>query len=250
MNHIAPFGHNKPPSDLEIVAERLADQEKALREFIKAIPESKVITDEKEAGIATQAVKDIIGLTSKVDDIHKAVKKPYLDCGRVVDGWKTRLGSELSTIRATHTTFLQKWLDDRAAAERARQLEQARVERERAEALALEARAHEQAGINDTAEELINAAVGSAVMADRIEEKVCAATPAQLAKTRSFTGASASQRLVWTGTIENISAIPLETLRPYFSNDVLQTAVNAFVRDGGRELDGVNIQQKAQLSVR
>jgi len=250
MNHIAPIGHNLPPSDLEVVAQCLSDQEKELREIIKTLPESKVITDEREAGIATDAVKSIISLTSKVSDIHKTVKKPYLECGKAVDGWKNRLESELFTIRAKYTAVLQKWLDERAAAERARQLEQARVERERSEALAKEAEAHEKAGISDTADELINAAVGSSIMADRIEEKVCAATPAQLAKARSFTGASASQRLVWTGTIENISAIPLETLRPYFSNDVLQTAVNAFVRDGGRELDGVNIEQKAQLSVR
>lgn len=250
MPRVIDSKHNAAPSDLEVVAERLADQEKELRLLIKSLPAPKSINDEKDAGVATDAVKSIISLNSKVADIHKTVKKPYLDCGRVVDGWKTRWETELSQLRAGYAVLLTKFLEERAAAERARQLEQAKAERERSEKLALEAQAHEEAGLGETAGELIDAAIGSAIMADRIEDKVCTATPSQLAKTRSFSGASASQQLKWIGTIENISAIPLETLRPYFSNDVLQTAVNAFVRDGGRELDGVKIEQEPQLRVR
>ena len=87
-------------------------------------------------------------------------------------------------------------------------------------------------------------------MAERMESKVHTATPSQLAKARSFTGSTASQRLVWVAEIVNISAVDLEKLRRYFSNEAIQTAINAFMRNGGRELDGVKIEQKTQLAVR
>jgi hypothetical protein len=47
-----------------------------------------------------------------------------------------------------------------------------------------------------------------------------------------------------------LSAVDLNQLRSYFTLDAIQKAVNAFVRDGGRKLDGLVIEQKAQLAVR
>lgn len=83
-----------------------------------------------------------------------------------------------------------------------------------------------------------------------MEDKVYTATPSQLARARSLHGATASQKLVWVGEIKNISAIDLNHLRSHFTLDAIQKAINAFVRDGGRQLDGVVIQQKTQLAVR
>lgn len=247
------LGHNNPPSDIQIVGERLSDKERLLRShvtLIKLIEAPSIINDEQEAGCVTDALKAVKGVIRKVSEIHKEVKDPYLECGRLVDTWKKRLETEFDAIGSKYAKPLNEFLERRAREERARQLEAARVERERAEAFAAEAQAHAAAGINDTANELLDAAVSTEMMAERMEKTVHTATPSQLTRTRSTTGASASQKLVWVGEIQNISAIDLNSLRSHFALDAIQRAVNAFVRDGGRQLDGVVIEQKAQLNVR
>lgn len=244
------MGHNNPPTDMEIVVERLSDRERALRLQMKFIKAPETIADEQQAGHVTDAIKGVKNFIREVSDIHETVKKPYLECGRAVDAWKKRLEYELEAISSGYAKPLNAFLEKRAQEERTRQIEAARAERERAEALAIEAQAHAEAGINDTADELMEAAVSTEIMADRMAEKVYTATPSQLARTRSMHGASASQRLVWAGEIKNISAIDLNQLRAHFTLDAIQTAINVFVRDGGRALDGVTIEQKSKLSVR
>lgn len=248
---LATLGHNNPPNDIEIVAQRLTDKEAVLRtNMMNFMAAPEVIADEQEAGRVTDAMKFVAHVTRKVADIHKSIKEPYLECGRACDGWKKRMEGELEIVKSSYAKPLNTFLEKKAAEERARQIEAARIERERAEALAAEAAAHEQAGITETANELMEAAVDIEIMAERMEEKIHTATPAQLAKSRSMFGATASQKLIWTGEIMNISAVDLNQLRSHFTLDAIQKAVNAFVRDGGRKLDGVSIEQKSQLSVR
>jgi len=250
MNIIAPIGHNNPPSETEILIDLLAQKEKELRHRMKFAPAPAEIADEQQAGRITDEIKAVKNIIRLVSDIHSTTKKPYLECGRIVDAWKKRLEVELEVICSTFAKPLNVFLDKRAQEERARQIEEARLERERAEALAAEAQAHAQAGISDTANDLLDAAVSSEAMANRIEDHAYTATPSQLAKSRSMHCATASQKLVWIGEIQNISAIDLNKLRAYFTTDALQKAVNAFIRDGGRSLDGVLIEQRPQLNVR
>ena len=250
-NERAVIGANNPPSDIEIVAQRLMDQENALRQGMKFMPAPEVIADEQEAGRITDAMKTVANFIRKVGDIHKSTKEPYLECGRVVDGWKKRMEGELDEVKSGYAKPMNAFLEKKAAEERARQIEAARVERERAEKLAAEAAACEAAGVQDTAQELMDAAVDTEIMAERMEEKVYTAPPSQLAKARSAYGtATASQKLVWVGTVENASALDLNQMRNYFTEDAIQKAINAFIRDGGRALHGVKIEQRTQLSVR
>jgi hypothetical protein len=244
------IGHNNPPSDMEIVLARLSDHERTIRERMSFPAAPSVIAEEREAGRVTDTIKGIKGLIKKVSDTHKAVKDPYLECGRAVDAWKKKLEGELEVISVGFTGPLNAFLEKRAQEERHRQIEAARAERERAEALAAEAQAHAEAGIDDTANELMDAAISTEIMAERMEDKVHLATPSQLARARSLHGASASQKLVWAGEIKNISAIDLNQLRSHFTVDAIQKAINAFVRDGGRQLDGVLIEQRTQLAIR
>lgn len=246
----ALIGHNNPPSDMEIVLERLAQHERAIRREMAFTPAPQTIADEQEAGRVTDIIKAMKTVIKKVTDTHKAVKEPYLECSRAVDNWKKRLETELDAINAKYAKPLNDFLERRAQEERQRQIEAARVERERAEALAMEAQAHAEAGIADTANDLMDAAVNTEIMAERMEDKVHAAIPSQLVRTRSLHGATASQKLVWVGEIKNISAIDLNQLRSHFTTDAIQKAINTFIRDGGRQLDGVVIEQKTQLAVR
>jgi hypothetical protein len=251
MNNAAPtLGHNNPPSEMEIVMAKLFENEKAVRKSMLFPVAPDLIDNEQEAGRITDVIKSVKAVIKKVADTHKTVKEPYLECGRATDAWKKRLDSELETINALYAKPLNAFLEKRAQEERQRQIEAARVERERAETLASEAQAHAEAGIADTADELMEAAISTEVMAERMEHQVHTATPSQLVRTRSIHGASASQKLVWVGEIKNISAVDLNRLRDYFTTDALQKAVNAFIRDGGRQLDGVLIEQKTQLAVR
>ncbi len=246
----APIGHNNPPSEIEILKEKLSEKENELRKDMKFETAPETIIDEQHAGRITETIKSIKRFISKVSDIHKDVKAPHLECGRAVDAWKKRLELELETITKDYTKPLTAFLENKAKEERERQLEAAKIERERAEALALEAQAHADVGINDTADELLNEAVGSEIMADRMIEKVATATPNQLFKSRSEYGSTASQSLVWVGEIENISAIDFNQLRKYFTITEIEKAINAAVRDGIRKLDGVKIEQKTKLNIR
>lgn len=254
MLNVAPIGHNNPPdSDIDTVRTRLDIREKAIRDQLALVtktspPES--IADEKEAGDITEILKSLIVVGNDVAKAHKEVKAPYLECGNAVDAWKRGLEAELAIAKKSYEAPMKDYLDRRATAERKRQLEEAQKERERAEALAAEAAAHDNAGIADTAGELMDEAINSEAMAERIELNAYTAKPSALAKARSFSGASASQKLVWTGEIENLSAIDLNLLRNNFVGDAIQKAVDSFVRGGGRKLDGVNIWEKPTLSIR
>lgn len=253
MSHLAPVGHNNPPSEVEIVIGRLEAKDLAVAkqlDFVKRQPAPNVIEDERMAGIVTESIKIITGIKKSVTDIHKEVKAPYLECGKAVDAWKNRNELMLDAVRATYAKPLEAYLAKRAAEERARQLEISKQERERAEALAAEAQETAQAGIADTAEELLDAACATEQLAGRIEDNAHTAKLSSLAKARSTSGASASQRLVWTGDITNLQALDLNKLRRNFTEVAIQTAVNQFVREGGRELDGVKIWEKPVLSVR
>lgn len=246
----AVIGHNNPPSDIDIINERLNQSEADIRNLMAFGDAPDAIADEQEAGRITQTIKNAKAVIAKVTDTHKTLKEPYLECGKACDAWKRRLEAEITDIVKKFSAPLNAFLEAKAKEERERQLAAARAEQAKAEALQREAVAHENAGIQDTANELMDAAVHSEFVADQIVSNVIHATPSQLAKSRSFEGATASQKLVWTGEINNLAAMNLNALRDHFKLEDIQKAVNSFVRNGGRELDGVVIKQVAQLSVR
>lgn len=249
MNYQATIGHNNPPSETEVLQQRLAENyTKEAGEYERLagrdIPDT-IDTDE-QAGKITEYIKAVNNLKRTFTDAHKKEKAVYLECGRIVDNWKKGYEEKCQKLVSAASVPLQAFLDKKAAEERQRQLEIARKAREEADRLAAEAAAHEAEGINDTANDLMNAAVEADSKADMIQGSALQAR----AKARSETGFSASQRKVWVGEVESLAAIDLEKLRPFLSEQAIQTAINAFVRDGGRELRGVNIYQKTTVQVR
>ena len=81
-------------------------------------------------------------------------------------------------------------------------------------------------------------------------DKLADARPAELARTRGDYGSLATLRTTWVGEIVDKSAVDLEALRPFISEDVLQKLINAAVRAGFRELRGVKIYEKSEAQVR
>lgn len=246
---LAEIGHNKPPSEMEILQQRLEENyiEEAMeyrRLAEKEIPET--VEDEQSAGKLTDHIKAIGGLKRKITDVHKKEKSIYLECGRVVDGWKTTYESNLAKLIEKASAPLQIFLNKKAEEERQRQLEIAKKAREEADKLAAEALAHSQEGIEDTANDLMDAALQSEQKAFMIQSSALEVK----GRARSISGASASQKFVTVGEIESLAAIDLEALRKYFTEDSIQKALNAAVRDGVREIRGAKIYQKTQLAVR
>ncbi len=248
MENIAQIGHNNPPSEMEILEKRLRENYKEVQDSYDRLAQKPLpdeISDEQQAGQVTDYIKSVNALNKKVENIHKQEKAIYLDCGRVVDSWKKSYEGNLKALTAKASEPLNKFLADKAEAERNRQLELAKKAREEADKLATEALAHANEGIDDTANELLEAAIQSETKADMIYDNSI-----DVRASSRTASASATQKLVWTGEIESAAAIDLEVLRRYFKEDDFQRAINAAVRDGVREIRGVKIYQKAQISVR
>lgn len=232
--------HNLPPTDAEILADKLRensrDDLKRMEEYLAApVPES--IEDEASNAKAVEFIDRVKSLKKTFDNTHKKEKTPYLEMGRVVDGFfKDRiktLDDLIAKINAPRTVFLNKKAEDER--ERIRlAAEKARLE---AEALAAQAAAHETADIKDTANELIDHAIQSEEMAQHLQ------IYADTSKASKLVGGLVVR---WVGEIENIGAIDLNALRAYFLEDHIQTAINKYVRDGGRSLSGVKIHQKSE----
>lgn len=250
---IALMGDNLPPSDLEIAKSRLDERERELRKGLASVtkdPLPEIIQDDVTAGKAAERLKSLRMIRKDAEAAHSQVKAPYLECGRAIDAWKNNMLALIATHEATASKPLNDFLARKEAAERARQQELARIEREKAEALAAAAAKHHEAGIADTASELMNAAVESEAYANRVDIGVMHARPADLAKAR--TGfASASRKMAWVGRIDNLAALDLEKLRPYLKPEALQVALNAYVKNGGRECAGAVIREEVSgLTVR
>lgn len=249
MDNLATIGHNNPPSEMLILQERLESNYGHMIFEFETL-ESRIIPLEinshEEAQSITDFVKAIKVFKAKVESAHKNEKSIYLECGRVVDSWKngynSRIDALISSAQAPMTAFLKRKEEE----ERKRQLEIARKAAEEAAKLEEEARAHADAGINDTAEELKNAAEAKS----NLSEKIFAGDYERPAAIRTSNAASAKTVDVWVGEIESIQAIDLDSLRPYIDDEAIQKALNRAVKDGVRTIRGAKIFQKTEVKFR
>ncbi len=249
MQALSNIGHNNPPSESEILEQRLEDNYQKLHDEYgrlskKDIPE--VVNNEEEAQPVTDYIKAVKSLKKSVTEAHKKEKAPFLEAGRIADTWKKNYEIKIENLAAKAEKPLQVFLVKKQEEERQRQLDIARKAREDAERLAEQAREHEAEGINDTAEDLMDAAMQSEGKAQAIQSSALDVK----GRVRSSMGASASQKITWTGEIESVAAIDLNALKEYFTEDHIQTAINKAVRDGKRQIVGVKIHKKTSLNIR
>ena len=246
---VPEIGHNNPPSEMEILQERLRDNyqdiaDEAKRLASKEIPET--INDELEAGKLTDYVRAVKALISKVGEVHKAEKKIYLDCGDVVQQWKNTYERDLNALINSATAPIQVFLKKKEDEEAERLRVIAQKAREDAEKLQAEAVAHEEAGIQDTAGDLMEAAVEAEDYAAMVNNS---ANELRV-KARSVHGSSATSAKKWVGEIISKADIDLEALRPYFTPDAIQKALEAGIRSGLRECKGAKISQQSKINFR
>jgi len=222
------------------------------------LPE-KIASKEDHDAIADM-IKTIRDAGKGIDGSREAEKSPYLLGGAAVDGFFKPLVQRLTVASDILYGRLQTYLREKAAEER-RQREEAAA---KAAAEAARKRREEDAA-REAAEAARRAdyrarhearAAQAAQDADNAEGRARAAEldalvkPAELARTRSDQGALSTLKSEWTFTVDDYDAIPLDKLRPYITRENIEKAIRQFVKNGNRELAGVNIFQTEKATVR
>ena len=260
MDGPAPLHHNNPPPDLlvgDALRNRLADESAALirrrDDLLAAEARLPVIDSEDVARKVSDFVKQIAAAAKAADGARVAAKEPYLDGGRVVDGFFKAISDPLATLKKNVERKLTEYLREKEAAERARRLQEEREARERAEAARREAEALAQSARDA---ESLDAAVEAEKEADRATADAIKASreadakAADLSRTRGEFGAVASLRTHWVFDNINRDELDLEALRSHFPIDGLEKALRSFIRAGGRELKGARIYETTEANVR
>lgn len=249
---ISMMGHNQPPSDEAILEQRLRDNNAAVlsraEELAAAADRIPAELDDEEARKATDFISQINSCAKALDKVRTDEKEPFLKGGRIVDAFFKRFSSPLEIAKAKAQKPLNTYTQKKREEERkAREEEEERRRKEAEERLAA-ARLLEGAGMDRQAEAALQSAIASEQQADRLEKSLQAGTG--LGVTRAASGAVASIRKVWTAEITDRQQIDLEMLRPYFSQDHLQAALNAAMRAGITEIRGARIYQREETVVR
>lgn len=250
---VPPAGHNNPPSDMEILQERITESN---AEILKSTDElltsaakmPEVITDDEQAGKATDLIKELRGAWKKLESTRVAEKEPYMALTRAVDGFFNVPKDKVETAAAKLKLPLDAWLKKKADEVRAaREAEEARLRAESQRKL------DEAAELAKTAPKSADImAVDAAVtqqQADHVGHSINAPA-AGLARSRGTSGGVAGLRTRWVGKIINRQTLDLNALRPYFTEDSLQKALNGAVAAGMRTVAGADIVQQTDTVVR
>lgn len=216
------IGHNRPPADP--LTEMLEEQAKALRERIDALVEAaKKAPEEIDS---PDVAEKVTILTAQVGKATKALeeqrveaKKPYLEAGRVIDGYYGSITSIANDLYRDLKQRLLRW-------------EQIQEKKRRAEAEKI--RAEAQAKLQEAQDEdQRNDALQSLDRADALEKS----------HTETAYGQKVVTRKRWTFRVVDPAKVP----RGYLTVD--EKAIRAAVKSGARDIDGIEIYQESDATV-
>lgn len=255
---IADRSHNMPPSDAEILSERLngkySDTLKRRDELLASAARAPAeVADEGAAGKFADLVKLLSACTKNAEAERVAEKEPHLAAGRSVDGFFRGITDPLAAAKKTLEQRLTVFQRKKAEAERRRREEEEQRQREEAAKLAREAAARADALTN---EEDLTAAIAAEEAAKQAQadaakaQREAAAKPAELSRSRSDIGSVASLKTFWDFEDLNRDAVDLEALRQHLPLAAIETAIRSFVKAGGRELRGARIFENTSTVVR
>lgn len=246
---------NYPPSDAEILLGRLAEQYRDLVDRADALTQAAANVpeelDDTTTPRATDFVRQIKACAKKLEEARKAEKEPFLEQGRLVDGWFQELTSVLARSARMVEGRIEAHLRHKAELERQERARQQREAEARAKQAAEEARAREAALIQDDDLEPAIAAAEAEIQAKRDAYqagRAAAAPPADLVRTRGDMGGVATLKREWTWEITG--PVDLDALRPYLPADAVDKALRAAIRAGIREIGGTRIFQTERALVR
>lgn len=258
MTEQAEMGHNNPPSDVELLIERLnfdyiqlMQRRDELSEAASRAPGK--ITNSDEEGKVTDFVKQINALVAKSKATFKLEKEPFLEGGRVVGAFFDKVSAPMESVKKDMINRLSAYQREQAAIERKAREAAERKAREEAEAARLAAEARAASIESDTD---MSAAIEAEDVARKAEYEAAAAQKATEVKAagmhtgRGDYGGSSSLATRWDFAELDRTTLDLEALRQHIPQDALEKAVRAFIKSGGRKLAGVRVFENQKTVVR
>ena len=221
------------------------------------------VTNDDELGRAGDLVRLLRAASQHVEGVHKRVKAPYLEGGRLVDAERRALDERINAGRIKVEAIANGYIAEREAkarAERERIAAEQRAAAERAAAAERERIAAEEAATRAAAaavtEEERAAAAQRAEQARRDAEEAMAAAalapaaPAKSEPVRSDAGATVSAKTVWNSQVEDISKAFKAVKSDPKVKEAIEGAVARLVRAGQREIPGTRIWPTQQAIAR
>lgn len=239
---IAAPGHNAgPATEAEALRLRLKEEYAALLTRAAALTETEAklptINTEDLAKRATDYRDQVRKCTAALEAAHKAAKEPFLEAGRVVDSTLLAVSKGLKELNIRISLLLGAYQEDKAEAERkvrAAEAERLAEDARKKEAAALAAMETAPAATAEAALDTAIAAQGQVAAA----EAAAQAPASELGRVHGDFGATASLRKEWKHKDVDRATLNLEALRPYLPMDGIDTAIRAYIKAGGRKLDG------------
>ncbi len=261
---LAEVGHNEPPVDLDPLLERLrednADLLKRRDDLLGAIERSPAAIEEGDEDMAGKLAdfvdKQLTAFVKHAEAVHKNDKAPFLQAGRTVDSFLHALIDDINKGKGKVNAVRKTYAVAKAAKERRRREEEARLAREEQKRLEREA-AEKAAKIKEQGDLDQALQVEEEARQAKIDaEKATAAAavkPAELGKSRGVHGGQTTLKQFWNVAEIDRDKIDLEALRPHFTDDALKRAANSwtnankeFLKSGGA-LTGARIFSDTRL---
>lgn len=257
---LPPKTHNNPPSDLEYLKDNLelryihilqeADKYIKIAEHIPA-----VFTEENEAEYVTDFIKKVDDVAKRLEKSRKEEKDPFLRQGQFVDDFFNTLRFNLGISEKKNTNSvierakrpLSDWLQRKANEERLRREAEADLLRKESNEAVKEVAA---AVAEEAPAAAISDAMDHAVTMNQVSRIAEERAVAPIASVSTGALGSAALKTKWIGTIKDIENLDLAKLRPYISLNELQKAVDKYVKAGGRNCDGAEIQETLDVGIK
>ena len=258
------IGDNRPPDEADPLHEHLLETHGALIERASQLIGDLAdrcpgeITDDDANEKASDYVKELTGCMKAMEAIRVSEKEPFLRAGKTVDGFFKNIDAQLQKVKKGVARI--KTLYERKKADEERRAREAaeRQAREVAETARLAAEAADKAAMD--AQELTESALDDAIDAEKKAEQAekdlvqiardANAKAADLSRSRSAKGAVSSLRTFWDYKNLDRAKIDLEPLRHHLPLAAIESAVRAFVKAGGRDLEGVEIFENTESVTR
>jgi FtsZ-interacting cell division protein YlmF len=253
------IGHNLPPEEIidpqdpEILRARLGrDHADLLRRFVELeqgaarIPAVKTEADAQR--IVDFVAQQCTPLKTEAKQIHDREKKPFLQCGKVVDEFFLRRIERFGVVVAQVSQHAELFYKRKKVEQRQREEEQRRRAAAEAHRAAEEA-ARLQVEARKTAATDRAAAARLGVEAQEAEERAAVAqaiveAPPAATRIHGDYGAVAFEKTRWRFEVVDPTQIPLGYLK--LDDD----AINAAIADGVREIPGLEIFEEHQFQIR
>lgn len=199
---IATAGHNQPPSQIEELGQRhahLLERKDELLEAAIRAPES--CDDDETAGKLTDFAAQLGACAKEARESHKTEKQPFLDGGRTVDSFFKEIADPLEQNKKAIETIIGGYQFRKQQEAKRAAAEAERLAREEAERLAAEA----------TTEAQIDQAIAVEAKANE-QAAVVTARPVEISRVRGNLGSIGSLRTDYDYEVADMAQVPRQFL--------------------------------------